>query len=119
MKPSSFIRWIVRLFACIGVLAVALYVFDRFHFFSHPVSPVTNFDYPLVQLTNENGLVQHEIRKGESKLVEYGLYTTVIPATNASFPLWKNNRGRCNIRSANGVLLVETDRNSSIFPWAP
>lgn len=111
-------RWIVRVLACIGFPAVAVYAFRVVDSFRRP-SPVTNVDYPLVQLTNQNGFVLHEIKKGESKPIGYGLYTVVIPATNASFLLHKNNVGRCNIRSANGVLLVETYQHSSLRPWFP
>ena len=119
MKSNSFFRAVIWLLAAIGAIYVIVTGVQTYHFLTHPFSPVTNYDYPLIQLTNGRGLVQYELRKGESKLVPYGEYTVIIPDTKVSFVLFKNNRGNCNIRTTNGVLLVETDQNSAILPATP
>ena len=95
------------------ILGVGIHVYQLV---SHPLGAVTNQDYPLVQLANERGVIQHQLGKGESKLMLYGEYTVSIPAINASFVLFKNNRGTCIIRSANDVLLVQTNENAAIRP---
>ncbi len=94
------------------ICGVSLYVVS---FMSRPLSAVTNLDYPLVQVSRFEGKPLFELHKGESKLLEYGEYTVYIPEIKASFVLFKNNRGKCDIHSADGVLLVEVNENASIL----
>ena len=65
---------------------------------------------------NREGKDVCEIKKGESRLLPYGLYKVTIPETGASFLLFKNNRGAPILHSVDGTLVVETDANSSVMP---
>jgi len=82
--------------------------------YKHPLGALTNHDYPLVQVTDERQGHQFALRKGESKLLPYGNYKITIPDAETSFVLFKNNRGVCNIQSANSILLVEVNENASV-----
>ena len=88
-----------------------------FWFVTQPVGAITNVDYPLIRITDIDGTTEkheYELHKGESKPFGYGEFTIFIPDTKASFVLFKNSRGTCNIRSASGILLVTTNSNANI-----
>ncbi|MBE2180115.1 MAG: hypothetical protein IAE97_06555 [Chthoniobacterales bacterium] len=82
-----------------------------------PLGAITNLDFPLVQVSRytPEGAPLFELRKGESKLLEYGEYAIAIPDIKASFVLFKNNRGTCDLHSADGVLLVEVNENATLL----
>ena len=84
---------------------------------AYPLGAVTNLDFPLVQVARHGfeSTPLFELHKGESKLLEYGEYTISIPDIKASFALFKNNRGTCNLHSANGLLLVEVNENATLL----
>lgn len=84
-----------------------------YQMWKHPLGAVTNQDYPTIQVSDRQSH-QFELKKGESKLLPYGDYKVVIPESKATFYLFKNNRGVCNIRSANGILIVELNENASV-----
>jgi len=98
------------------VCAISFYLF---FFITHPIGALTNSDYPLVQVSKYEGKPLFELRKGEAKLLEYGEYTIQIPEIKASFVLFKNNRGTCDIKSADGTLLVKVNENANIFTASP
>jgi hypothetical protein len=94
---------------------------NAFLMMNQPYGAITNEDFPLIRINpmaGNSASGQYELRKGESKLLPYGQYTISIPDTKASFVLFKNNRGTCDIHSANGILLVETNRNAHIMGGA-
>jgi len=98
------------------ILAVLCGVgFYIFQITTHPLGAVTNLDYPLVQVSRYQEKPLFELRKGEAKLLEYGEYTINIPEIKASFVLFKNNRGTCDIHSADGTLLVEVNENATLL----
>lgn len=98
---------------CLGLL-VASGAYSTYARLKAPDGAVTNQNYALVQLvllgdSHEPTNVKYELKKGESLPLGYGNYAVTIPEKKASFVLFKNNDGRCTIRSADGILLVETD----------
>ena len=114
MKPLS--RSLLFVAAGI-VLAVLLQVGHRaYEMLTHPVSPITNDGFVMVQVAYHEGKDLCEIKKGESRLLPYGLYKVTIPETGASFLLFKNDRGAPILHSVDGTLVVETDANSSVMP---
>ena len=102
------------------VLAAMLQIGYRvYEMLAHPVSPITNDGFGMVQVAYDEGKDVCEIRKGEARLLPYGLYKVTIPEIGASFLLFKNNRGSPVLRSVEGLLVVETDANSSVMPKRP
>lgn len=106
------------LFVTAGVaLAVLLEIgYRAYEMYTHPLSPITNDGFGMVQVAYHEGKDVCEIKKGESRLLPYGLYKVTIPETGASFLLFKNNRGAPVLHSVDGTLIVETDANSSVMP---
>jgi len=80
----------------------------------HPNGVVRNWDYSVVQVANKRGEHLFDLHKGESRYLEYGTYKLTIPDANASYTLWKNNRGCCDIHSSNGVPVIQTDGNCGL-----
>jgi hypothetical protein len=114
MKP-----WLRNLlFVTAGVaLAVLLqFGYRAYEMYTHPLSPITNDGFGMVQIAYHEGRDVCEIKRGESRLLPYGLYKVTIPETGASFLLFKNNRGAPVLHSVDGTLVVETDANSSLMP---
>lgn len=98
-------------------LAVLLQVgYRAYEIYTHPLSPIINDGFGMVQVAYHEGKDVCEIKKGESRLLPYGLYKVPIPETGASFLLFKNNRGAPILHSVDGTLVVETDANSSVMP---
>lgn len=84
---------------------------------AHPYGGISNHGYPLIRIVSmdgNHGGQQDELRKGESKLLPYGQYEVSIPDIKASFILFKNNRGTCDVGVMNGLLTVATNSNASI-----
>ena len=114
-------RTFLHLAAGIFLCLIALVGINGVWMMSHPYGGVTNEDYPSLLITDMDGhseSQQYEVRKGQSQLLPYGRYTISIPDTKASFVLFKNNRGTCEVRSANGILLVKINRNAHIMSEA-
>ena len=80
----------------------------------HPLMPIQNDGYDLIQVADESGSHRFDLRRGESKLLPYGRYRVTIPNTHISFTLWKNNKGFCDIHDANGIPVVETTDNAAV-----
>jgi hypothetical protein len=73
----------------------------------HPLEPIQNDGYNLVQVADKSGTHLFDLRRGESKLLPYGAYRVTIPDAKVSFTILKNNRGFCDIHSVNGVVVME------------
>lgn len=110
----TFLHMTAGAFLCI-IISLGIGTISRM---ADPGGAISNEDFPLIRINvmdgpDANG--QYELRKGESKHFPYGRYTIFIPETGASFVLFKNSRGTCDIHSASGVLLVETNSNANIM----
>lgn len=113
MKPWLRNLWLV---ATGGALALLIAVgFKAYWMFTHPVSPITNDGFSVVQIAYEDGQDVCELKNGEARLLPYGLYRVNIPEIGSSFLLFKNNRGAPVLRSVGGKLVVETDANSAVL----
>ena len=117
MKPS--LRNL--LFVTAGVvLAVLLQSgYRAYEILAHPLSPITNDGFGMVQVAYDQGKDVCVLRNGEARLLPYGIYKVTIPEINLSFLLFKNNRGSPILRSVEGLLVVETDANSSVMQKRP
>jgi hypothetical protein len=112
MKPN--IRVLLSIAFGVVICLVAQAALDVFWKLKHPLGSIKNSDYKLVQIADYRGEHLFDLHKGESQLLKYGKYRLTIPESNASFILWKNNRGYCDIHSGSGIPVVETDGNSGV-----
>ena len=117
MKP--WLRNLLLVTAGVVLAAMIQTGYQAFEMLTHPLSPITNDGFGMVQVAYDEGKDVCEIRKGEARLLPYGLYKVTIPEIGASFLLFKNNRGSPILRSVDGHLIVETDANSSLMPKKP
>jgi hypothetical protein len=99
--------FILCLFTGIGLFA--------YQKITHPLGKITNKDFPLIEISRENGSKVFDLKKGESKELKYGEYVTSIPQYKTTIHIFKNNRGNCTFRISEGIVFVEVDENATTF----
>src|SRR5882757_7487847 len=107
-------RTLLQILSGVVLCLVVLVGVDAYWKIKHPLGAITNSDYELIQVSTRSGQHLFDLRKGESKFLEYGNYLITIPDSKTSFKLWKNNRGVCNVCSSNGVPILQTDGNCGL-----
>ncbi len=117
MKP--WFRNLLLVTAGVILTAMLQFGYRTFEMLTHPLSPITNDGFGIVRVAYDEGKDVCEIRKGETRLLPYGLYRVTIPEIGAGFLLFKNNRGSAVLRSVEGLLIVETNANSRVMPEEP
>lgn len=97
-------------------LAIGVYFGLRaYQMFAYPPGSITNRGFSLVRVNAHNGRFIGDIRKGEAQRLPYGEYTLTIPELGESFVLFKNDRGKAILHCSDGLLIVETDANSTVM----
>ena len=81
--------------------------------YSNGHGKITNMGFDEIRVSSQDGGSFEVLKVGQYAELPYGTYLIEIPSLNKTFPVFKNNKGNIVVEYYDGVLVFETDDNSS------